>query len=261
MDCGDYVVVINAKHVKFTGQKWTQKYYKWHTGWVGGLKQRSAKIMMEKEPEEIMRKAVTRMMKKNALRARYERRLLIYPGEVHPHADQNPTEFNAIASTNPTATPRFSHRLDDDYSLRFDKDAQTGEMTLSARLFRASAPKSVRTAAKQAGHYGKGPTRSPIDSMYPDTFMAGPALTHSEWKRVREMVKTDSKPANWPHRESTEAIDKFVRAKIQTQTATVRKFLDNPLPKPGPTTPYLTTPEAQEAMKNAPKTPPPKGKK
>lgn len=261
MDCGDYVVVVNAKHVHFTGKKWTQKYYKWHTGWVAGLKQRSAKIMLEKKPEEVMRKAVVRMMKKNSLRARYERRLLIYPEDVHPHAEQNPTEFNAIASQNPTAIPRFSHRLDTDYSLRFDKDPQNDQWTLSARVFKPTAPRAVRQAAKRAGHYGKGHTITPLDSQYPDTFMNGPALTHSEWKRVREMIKTDTKPDSWPVRETTPAIDQFVRAKISLQTNTIRQMLDNPLPKPFPSTPYLTTAEAQEAMKNAPKNPTPAKKK
>lgn len=261
MDCGDYVVVVNAKHVKFTGKKLTQKYYKWHTGWVGGLKQRSAKIMLEKKPEEIMRKAITRMMKKNSLRARYERRLLIYPDEVHPHAEQNPTEFNAIASTNPTSMPRFSHRLDTDYSLRFDQDPKNNEWTLSARVFKATAPRAVRSAAKRAGHYGTGPTLTPLDSQYPDTFMNGPALTHTEWKRVREMIKTDTKPANWPERPSTIAIDQFVRAKIETQTATLRDMMANPPARAAHSTPYLTTSEAQEALKNAPKNPTPAKKK
>jgi len=254
-------VVVNAKHVKFTGKKWDQKYYKWHTGWVGGLKQRSARVMLEKEPETIMRKAVTRMMKKNSLRARYERRLLVYPEATHPHADQVLTEFNPIASTPPASMPRFTHRLNNDYSLRVTKDEGTDEWTLSAKIFRASAPKTVRAAAKRAGHYGRGPTISPQDSMYPDTAMLGPALTHSEWKRARELVKSDVKPQNWPVRESSDAIDKYVRAMIDQQIPRVKHILENPLPKPSPTTPYLTTAEAQEAMKSAPKTKPAAPKK
>lgn len=208
-----------------------------------------------------MRKAVVRMMKKNSLRARYERRLLIYPDEVHPHAEQNPTEFNAIASVNPTSMPRFSHRLDTDYSVRLAQDPKNNEWTLSARVFKATAPRAVRSAAKRAGHYGVGPTRTPLDSQYPDTFMNGPALTHAEWKRVREMIKTDTKPDSWPERPSTIAIDQFVRAKIETQTATIREMIANPVAKPSPRTAYLTTAEAQEAMKTAPKNPTPAKKK
>lgn len=217
--------------------------------------------MLEKKPEEIMRKAVTRMMKKNSLRARYERRLLIYPDAAHPHTEQNLTEFNAIESQNPTTIPRFSHRLDDDHSLRLDKDPQTGALTLSARIFRATAPKKVRSAAKRDGYYGTGPTRSPIDSMYPDTFMLGPALTHAEWKKAREMVAANEKPADWPERESSAEIDKFVKVRLEHQNATLRQMLDNPLPKPTPSTPYLSTKEAQEYMKNAPKNPTPAKKK
>jgi large subunit ribosomal protein L13 len=260
VDCGDYVVIINAKHVKFTGKKWDQKYYKWHTGWVGGLKQRSASVMLEKKPEEIMRKAVTRMMKKTALRARYERRLLIYPGEVHPHADQAMEEFNPISSTSPVSIPRFSHSLNTDHSLRLTKDADSNDWTISARVFKGSAHPRTKAAAKRDGWYGKGHTVSPQDSMYPDTFMLGPALTHSEWKRVREMVKTDSKPENWPIRESSEAIDQYVKASIQKQLANVKHILANPTPKAEVTNPYISTTEAQELMKNAPKAAPSKKK-
>lgn len=254
------MVIVNAKHVKFTGKKWDQKYYKWHTGWVGGLKQRSARIMLEKEPETIMRKAVTRMMKKNALRARYEKRLLIYPESMHPHDDQQLTEFNPIASTPAVSIPRFSHRLNTDYSLRVSKDEGTDDWTLSAKIFRASAPGKVRAAAKRAGHFGRGPTISPQDSMYPDTAMLGPALTHSEWKRARELIKTDVKPENWPMRESSGAIDQYVRTLLQSQQPKLKQLLENPLPNPFPTTPYLTTQEAQEAMKSAPKVVPGKKK-
>lgn len=260
VDCGDYVVIVNAKHVKFTGKKWDQKYYKWHTGWVGGLKQRKASVMLEKKPEEIMRKAVTRMMKKTALRARYERRLLIYPGEAHPHVDQQLEEFNPIMPTPVTSIPRFSHRLNDDHSLRLQQDETTKEWTVSARIFRGTASPRVKAAAKRAGWYGKGPTVSPQDSMYPDTFMLGPALTHAEWKRVREMVKTDTKPENWPHRESSAHIDAFVQERVQTQLAQVKQILANPPKHAEITDPYLSTAQAQEAMKNAPKTTPAKKK-
>lgn len=57
-DCGDYVVVINAQDVKFTGAKVDDKKYTWHTGWVGGLKQTTVKQLLDKKPEEVLRKAV-----------------------------------------------------------------------------------------------------------------------------------------------------------------------------------------------------------
>lgn len=261
VDCGDYVVIVNAKHVKFTGKKWDQKFYKWHTGWVGGLKQRSARVMLQKKPEEIMRKAVTRMMKKNALRARYENRLLIYPGEEHPHQDQLLHEFNPVASTNPASMPRFSHGLDMDHSLRIVKDSKSDEWSVSARIFTPVASKKIRLAAKAAGHYGTGHTRAPLDSMYPDAFMLGPALTHSEWKRAREMVASDSKPADWPVRDTTAQIDSHVSKSIADQVAKVKHILANPEAKPHPTTPYLTSKEAVEIMKNAPKGGAPPAKK
>lgn len=258
MDCGDYVVIVNAKHVKFTGKKWDQKYYKWHTGWVGGLKQRVARVMLMKQPEEIMRLAVTRMMKKNSLRARYERRLLIYPEATHPHLNQELTEFNPIASEPMSAIPRFDHNLTDDYSLRIAPDPRTGETMVTARVFRASGNRRIRAAAKRAGFYGSGWTTSPQDSMYPDTFMVGPALTHAEWKRARELVKTDTKPANWPVRESSVEIDAYIKGRMELQHKELDKLRQNPLPKPEVTTPYLTRAEADELMKNAPKTAPKK---
>ncbi|CAM9715947.1 unnamed protein product [Choristocarpus tenellus] len=51
-DCGDYVVVVNAKHVEFSGRKWTDKLYRWHTGWPGGLRERSAADQRQRKPEE-----------------------------------------------------------------------------------------------------------------------------------------------------------------------------------------------------------------
>jgi len=60
-DCGDYVVVVNAAHVKFSGKKEDQKKYTWHTGWVGGIKQVNVKEQLNHKPEEVLRKAVLGM--------------------------------------------------------------------------------------------------------------------------------------------------------------------------------------------------------
>ena len=64
MDCGDYVVIVNADKVKFTGQKFTNKQYTWHTGYPGGIKHLSVKEQMEKKPEEVLRKTIMGMFKK-----------------------------------------------------------------------------------------------------------------------------------------------------------------------------------------------------
>eukprot|EP01111_Echinosteliopsis_oligospora_P017799 TRINITY_DN7854_c0_g1_i1.p1 TRINITY_DN7854_c0_g1~~TRINITY_DN7854_c0_g1_i1.p1 ORF type:complete len:382 (+),score=137.34 TRINITY_DN7854_c0_g1_i1:63-1208(+) len=88
VDCGDYVVVINAKDVQFTGKKFEQKYYKWHTGYPGGLKTMQAKKMIEKKPTEVLRRAVMGMIPKNKLKYKREEKLKIYAEDQHPHIGQ-----------------------------------------------------------------------------------------------------------------------------------------------------------------------------
>ena len=130
-DVGDYVVIVNADKVQFTGNKWqgtcgnhdytrlfsgyvclfhmsshacsislpstfrgarlTDKLYRWHTGYPGGLKQRKAADMLERKPEEILKKAILGMMRRTNQRHKYiEPRLKIYAGEDHPHKAQLP---------------------------------------------------------------------------------------------------------------------------------------------------------------------------
>jgi large subunit ribosomal protein L13 len=92
MDCGDHVVVINADKVKFTGRKLDQKTYYWHTGYPGGIKERTAgKILGGKFPERILEKAVERMLPKESPLARKQlTHLKIYTGPAHLHEAQNP---------------------------------------------------------------------------------------------------------------------------------------------------------------------------
>jgi len=88
-DCGDYVVIINASKVQLSGKKWTDKVYRWHSGYPGGLKQRSAKDMLERQPEKILQSAILGMLKRTALRHKYiEPRLRIFPDDKHPHIAQ-----------------------------------------------------------------------------------------------------------------------------------------------------------------------------
>ena len=101
VDCGDYVVVVNADKVKFTGKKLTDKKYYWHTGYPGGIKERTAdKILGGKYPERILEKAVERMLPKESPLARKQMtHLRIYNAGEHPHEAQNP-ETIAFASLN-----------------------------------------------------------------------------------------------------------------------------------------------------------------
>ncbi|KAL4426999.1 hypothetical protein ABPG77_009560 [Micractinium sp. CCAP 211/92] len=82
-DDGDVVVVVNAADVELTGRKWDQKMYRWHTGYPGGLKERTAKQMFAKQPDSILREAVMGMLPKNNLRRSMARKLRIFPGERH----------------------------------------------------------------------------------------------------------------------------------------------------------------------------------
>ncbi|MCH8029804.1 MAG: 50S ribosomal protein L13 [Candidatus Dadabacteria bacterium] len=89
-DIGDCVVVVNAEKVHFTGDKWNQKTYYWHTGYPGGIKSITAGKLLERNPEEILRKAVWGMLPKNKWQKRLIKRVKIYSGESHPHKAQMP---------------------------------------------------------------------------------------------------------------------------------------------------------------------------
>ena len=101
VDCGDFVVVLNADKVKFTGRKLAQKTYYWHTGYPGGIKERTAgKILDGKFPERVLEKAVERMLPKESPLARKQMtHLRIYASGEHPHAAQSP-ETIAFAELN-----------------------------------------------------------------------------------------------------------------------------------------------------------------
>lgn len=87
-DTGDFIVVINAEKVSLTGKKWDKKIYYRHSGYVGGLKEISAKKLLEKKPEDVLRFAVRGMLPKNSLGRRQLKKLKIYTGSDHPHQAQ-----------------------------------------------------------------------------------------------------------------------------------------------------------------------------
>ncbi len=89
-DTGDWVVVINADKVRLTGKKWDQKTYYRHSGYTGNIKATTAKELMEKKPEELIRKAVKGMLPKNRLGRKLNKKLYVYAGDKHPHGAQQP---------------------------------------------------------------------------------------------------------------------------------------------------------------------------
>jgi large subunit ribosomal protein L13 len=90
VDTGDWIIVINADKVALTGKKWDQKNYYRHSGYIGGLKTITAKKLMEKRPEDLIRFAVKGMLPKNRLGRKLFKKLKVYSGEQHPHEAQQP---------------------------------------------------------------------------------------------------------------------------------------------------------------------------
>jgi large subunit ribosomal protein L13 len=89
-DNGDFVIVVNADRVHLTGKKWDDKVYYRHTGYMGGIKDRTAKEVREKSPEDLIVMAVKGMLPKNKLGRAQLKKLKVYAGAEHPHAAQQP---------------------------------------------------------------------------------------------------------------------------------------------------------------------------
>ena len=93
VDCGDYVIIINASKVKLTGNKLNDKMYYNHSGYTGGLRVRSAKVMRESYPEEMIERAVRGMLPKGRLGRQMYKKLFVYAGNEHKHSAQKPVEM------------------------------------------------------------------------------------------------------------------------------------------------------------------------
>jgi large subunit ribosomal protein L13 len=89
-DAGDFVVVVNSKNVKFSGNKWDVKKYYTHSRFFGSLKEKTAKEMLAETPEQILIEAVSGMLPKNKLSRQLIKKLKVYPGAEHPHSAQRP---------------------------------------------------------------------------------------------------------------------------------------------------------------------------
>jgi len=93
-DCGDHVIIINAAKVVLTGKKLENKFLRWHTGWIGGLKEIKYKTLMEVNPEKAMTVAVEGMLPNNTLGRAAAKRLRVYKGAEHENAAQKPEIYN-----------------------------------------------------------------------------------------------------------------------------------------------------------------------
>lgn len=94
IDNGDFIVVTNAEKIQLTGNKWNDKKYFRHTGFIGGIKETSAKELIVKHPTDMLMKAVKGMLPKNKLGRAQLKKLKIYAGSEHPHKAQQPVELD-----------------------------------------------------------------------------------------------------------------------------------------------------------------------
>ena len=90
LDCGDFVIIVNAEKVRVTGRKLDQKFYHRHSGYPGGLKSISLRDQLDKYPERVLQSAVKGMLPKNKLGRRMIKKLKVYAGDSHPHQAQQP---------------------------------------------------------------------------------------------------------------------------------------------------------------------------
>ena len=103
VDDGDNVIVINADKVVFTGKKYSDKVYYWHTGYAGGIKERTARQIIEgRFPERVLEKAVERMVPRGPLGRRQMKNLRVYAGSNHPHEAQQPTVLDVSSEVGPS---------------------------------------------------------------------------------------------------------------------------------------------------------------
>ncbi|MBC77393.1 MAG: 50S ribosomal protein L13 [Halobacteriovoraceae bacterium] len=92
-ECGDFVVVTNADKIRFTGDKLNKKNYYWHTGFIGGIKSKTAREMMEKTPDRVVSEAVKGMLPKTSLGRKQLTKLKVFAGAEHSHEAQKPEKY------------------------------------------------------------------------------------------------------------------------------------------------------------------------
>lgn len=102
LDVGDHVIVVNAEKVHLTGRKLTDKVYRWHTGYIGHLREVSAEKMLRTHPERVIEWAVQGMLPKGRLGRAMAKKLKVYRGPEHPHAAQKPEPLSLSSRQSPS---------------------------------------------------------------------------------------------------------------------------------------------------------------
>jgi ribosomal protein L13 len=166
-DCGDVVVVVNADQVALTGNKLRDKLYFWHTGYPGGIKQRTAREMLEKDGTSVLREAVLRMLPRNLLRDDRARKLRLFVGPHHPGfaAEQlTPLELPARKVRNKDGLPDDFELPEGVVPLNPEKWATISAAKAKAkalRLSREAVMRDVLQAAQRQTQEGDPLTRDP----------------------------------------------------------------------------------------------------
>ena len=96
VDCGDHVIVLNSDKIVLTGKKVEQKYYRYHTGYVGGLKEVAYKDLLKNKSDFVVREAVKGMLPKNSIGRKMIKKLRVYTGSTHEHEAQQPIELKLV---------------------------------------------------------------------------------------------------------------------------------------------------------------------
>lgn len=96
VDCGDYVVVLNSDKIVLTGKKVEQKFYRYHTGYIGGLKERSYKDLLKNKSDFVINEAVKGMLPKNSIGRKMIKKLRVYTADNHDHEAQLPVELKIV---------------------------------------------------------------------------------------------------------------------------------------------------------------------
>ncbi|KAL5793362.1 hypothetical protein ACOSP7_001956 [Xanthoceras sorbifolium] len=138
---GDMCIVLNAKEVCVTGRKLTDKFYRWHTGYIGHLKERSLKDQLTKDPTEVIRKAVLRMLPRNKLRDDRDRKLRIFAGNEHPFGDRPLEPYEMPPRTVRELRPRARRAL-----IRAEKKAEQQQLSTNMKKGKKREVKTEVTA-------------------------------------------------------------------------------------------------------------------
>uniref|UniRef100_A0A6B2LHQ2 Ribosomal protein L13 n=1 Tax=Arcella intermedia TaxID=1963864 RepID=A0A6B2LHQ2_9EUKA len=176
-DCGDFVVVVNASKVQFSGKKWEKKYYRSHSGYPGGLKEKKAKALFKQYPERILQRAVFGMLPDNKLNDRRQSRLRVFLNAEHDHTAQQPKEFRIFNTKqrNPVGAP---WGLMPEYHVNFKKinegtDEEMWEMETIQPVLTAEDKEKFKDA-KRKGLLGKSHWNVP----HPEGYVRGGVWKH-----------------------------------------------------------------------------------